>query len=344
MAQITVKEELSKDTKLKTEDIENLRDWLSRQPHLPSGITDEQLILFLHCCQYHLEDCKQVIETYYTIRTHSPELFAARDPKGDGVQQSLSLVFLLSNLKRVSFGSTDEQLILFLHCCQYHLEDCKQVIETYYTIRTHSPELFAARDPKGDGVQQSLSVIVKFYRQFAIMPKRDQHGNAVMIACAADFNPDKFHYNDALKTWFMLQDVFLLENGTVPGFVILVDSKGFGFGHLRKMNIQTVKKYCMYTQDALPGSVIGTHFLNSNAITDAMLAMLRPFTRSDTFRKVCLSMATYHKVTVELLKRYRDWFKEEEAFRVDESKRLGNPKNAGDVFGMEGSFKKLDID
>lgn len=80
------------------------------------------------------------------------------------------------------------------------------------------------------------------------MPKRDQHGNAVMIACAADLNPDKFHHNDVLKTWFMLQDVFLLENGTVPGFVILVDSKGFGLGHLRKMNIQTMKKYCMYTQ------------------------------------------------------------------------------------------------
>lgn len=80
------------------------------------------------------------------------------------------------------------------------------------------------------------------------MPKRDQHGNAVMIACAADLNPDKFHHNDALKTWFMLQDVFLLENGTVPGFVVLVDSKGFGLGHLRKMNIQTMKKYCMYTQ------------------------------------------------------------------------------------------------
>jgi hypothetical protein len=68
-------------------------------------------------------------------------------------------MFLLSNLRRVSFGSTDEQLILFLHCCQHHLEGCKEVIEAYYTIRTHSPELFSGRDPKGDGVQQCLSVM-----------------------------------------------------------------------------------------------------------------------------------------------------------------------------------------
>jgi hypothetical protein len=50
------------------------------------------------------------------------------------------------------------------------------------------------------------------------------------------------------------------------------------------------------------------------------------------------------EATVELLERYSDWFKEEETFRVDESKRLGNPKNAGEIFGIEGSFKKLDID
>jgi hypothetical protein len=50
------------------------------------------------------------------------------------------------------------------------------------------------------------------------------------------------------------------------------------------------------------------------------------------------------EATVELLEHYRDWFKEEEAFRVDESKRLGRPNNSGEIFGMEGSFKKLDID
>jgi hypothetical protein len=39
MAPITAQEEFAKNNKLKRKDIEYLRDWMSKQPHLPTGIT-----------------------------------------------------------------------------------------------------------------------------------------------------------------------------------------------------------------------------------------------------------------------------------------------------------------
>jgi hypothetical protein len=54
---------------------------------------------------------------------------------------------------------TDEQLILFLHCCQHSLEACKQTMEAYYTIRTHAPELFGNRDPRWKDIQRLMSVV-----------------------------------------------------------------------------------------------------------------------------------------------------------------------------------------
>jgi len=54
---------------------------------------------------------------------------------------------------------TDEQLILFLHCCQHSLEACKQTIEAYYTIRTHAPELFGNRDPRRKEIQEAMSTV-----------------------------------------------------------------------------------------------------------------------------------------------------------------------------------------
>lgn len=47
---------------------------------------------------------------------------------------------------------------------------------------------------------------------------------------------------------------------------------------------------------------------------------------------------------VKLLQDHEKFFEEEAKLRVDESKRAGKAKSAGDIFGMEGSFKKLDLD
>lgn len=38
-----------------------------------------------------------------------------------------------------------------------------------------------------------------------------------------------------------------------------------------------------------------------------------------------------------------EYFKEEETFGTDEKKRVGSPKNAETLFGVDGSFRKLDV-
>lgn len=44
------------------------------------------------------------------------------------------------------------------------------------------------------------------------------------------------------------------------------------------------------------------------------------------------------------LRSYTPWFKEQENSKANESLRPGAPKTADDLFGMDGTFRKLTID
>ena len=41
---------------------------------------------------------------------------------------------------------------------------------------------------------------------------------------------------------------------------------------------------------------------------------------------------------------YREFYLEEESYGTDEKKRPGKPKSAESLFGVDGSFRKLDVD
>ena len=69
-----------------------------------------------------------------------------------------------------------------------------------------------------------------------------------MIAYIADEDASKFSYENALHTWFMLQDITLWEHGAVPGFVFVADMKGSTLAHVARIRIASVKKYFTYIQ------------------------------------------------------------------------------------------------
>ena len=68
-------EELNEVPERIAADLQVLREWIAKQPHLRSRTTDQFLIAFLRGCKYSLEKAKKKLDSYYTLRTNFPDLF-----------------------------------------------------------------------------------------------------------------------------------------------------------------------------------------------------------------------------------------------------------------------------
>lgn len=75
---LSVEEECKRNPELKMSDLELLKDWMNKQPHLPI-IETFILIPFLHSNYYSIEPTKKMIEDFFTTTTHAPEIFSNRD-------------------------------------------------------------------------------------------------------------------------------------------------------------------------------------------------------------------------------------------------------------------------
>ncbi|EFA05232.2 alpha-tocopherol transfer protein-like [Tribolium castaneum] len=72
-------------------DLEEIKQWLREQPHLPDSWDDSRLLTFLRGCRFSLPQCKKKLEMYFTVRSTMPELFSNRNIANPGLQEVLDV-------------------------------------------------------------------------------------------------------------------------------------------------------------------------------------------------------------------------------------------------------------
>ncbi|XP_068086825.1 retinol-binding protein pinta isoform X1 [Anabrus simplex] len=85
------KKELGEDPNRVERDLESIKEWLKKQPHLKTRTDDQFLIAFLRGCKFSLERTKEKLDMFYTMRTALPEYFSKRDPMDPEMQEVLKL-------------------------------------------------------------------------------------------------------------------------------------------------------------------------------------------------------------------------------------------------------------
>ncbi|XP_063222909.1 alpha-tocopherol transfer protein-like [Bacillus rossius redtenbacheri] len=261
---------------------------------------------------------------------------------------------------------TDEHLHLYLHACYDNLEKTKQMIESCYTFRTLTPELFSNRDVYGHDFQGVIETC-----EVMLLPRATPEGHQVAMFRFTDYDASKLVYVDGLKALFIAIDVYLSMHGLSSGCICVIDVKGVNLGHVAKIHpLSLLKKSLFFIQECMPVRLKGVHVVNTGTIIEKVMTLCKPFLKEDLARllhfhaavdnlgehlpldilpeeyggKAGSSASIYNELKNMLFTHYVDWLGEEEGLRTDESKRVGQSAVKDTLFGAEGSFRKLQID
>ncbi|KAL9895846.1 alpha-tocopherol transfer protein-like isoform 1-T3 [Glossina fuscipes fuscipes] len=260
---------------------------------------------------------------------------------------------------------SEAEVLLFYFACKCSTEVTKQVIDKNLTCHTHIEELFSNLNVQSQEIQRIINVA-------AIVPLSTltPQGYRVFLVKLLDFDPSNYDFAERAKLDLLFLDIFIRKDGLQKGYLVVFDQAGSTLRHLSRINVTVLKKAFYYFQEALPLQLKGVHFINVVPFLDKFLALCTPFMKKelfdilhfhnkleDLFQYVPLDLLPkdyggseagvkqlYERSCGMIISKHQEIIEHEKLYRIDEKLRPGKPKNAADLFGIQGNFKKLDID
>ncbi|KAM3965553.1 alpha-tocopherol transfer protein-like [Aphomia sociella] len=257
----------------------------------------------------------------------------------------------------------------FLASCGYSLERTKRTIDLFFTIRSNAPEIFANRDPWSPEIRRVFQIT-----DLIPLPRKTKENYKVFIFKLSNPDMDLFNFVDTVKTFFMLADTRLTEEDDIPaGEIPIFDSANVSLKFIPKINLSVLRKYMLYTQEAIPIRLKQVHVINAPAYISKIHAICKPFLKTEVAKLIKFhepnSETLYKDIPQELLpdeyggkagsleqiKRYwikrieakRDWFiSNDKRWAVDETLRPNScqDERADKVRDLPGSFRTLALD
>lgn len=266
--------------------------------------------------------------------------------------------------------TVDDQLILaFLRCSKFSIERTKEKIDNYYTMRTLVPEVLCNRDPFSTEIQAVLNAGV-----ILPLPNPDADGcKIIMCNYRSNLNADTMHCSTIVKVLCMVLEVMLREDDdiVVNGLKPWAECKDCPLQYAKQITPSFLKRATYAGEMGFPFRIQGIHTTNCPSILEFIYNIIKVFLSKKLTKRTFIYSESninqfYTKIPQQYLpedlggqngsvneltaiwkkkvESYRDFFVEEEKFKSNEELRQNQPVFDASVFGIEGSFRKLDID
>ncbi|XP_069680231.1 retinol-binding protein pinta-like [Periplaneta americana] len=258
----------------------------------------------------------------------------------------------------------DERLERWIVRCKNSLEKAKKSIDLYFTMKNVTPDMMSNWDTTAKWFKNCIST-------WYIFPMPDLTENYERVVCYSLQNNDStlFNPDDFFKFTLMTLDVRMCEEYCLSDIYIL-DLGKFTLAHVAKVNIAGLRKYEVCAMGGFKVRVKAAYIINTPPHAEIIISMIKAVFKSKIVSRIQVfgndltkfyeqiprrilpkelgggagSSDEYMGRWTQKLESYHDWFLEREHLKSDETKRPSGATVTSDLFGFEGSFRKLTLD
>ncbi|KAL3272107.1 hypothetical protein HHI36_022569 [Cryptolaemus montrouzieri] len=242
------------------------------------------------------------------------------------------------------------------------MEKCKKKLEQQFYVRYEYEQVFSNLDPRRDEISNLAQ-----NGNALFLPNLTPTGERIYLLGLQNTEVDKMDVMAFVKYSYMCYDIALRQPFPVTGDVMIFDGTGFTIKHFLKCIDTAVKDSIAIAYRGYLVRLKAIYIVNAPASIDKMIAVWKMFLTEKirnrvqvsktcdivqkAFPKHCLPEeygGSLPKINQVMKKWYdclldnAEWFQEQESCKCAEPR--GEKIEFSDEFGVEGSFRKLNID
>ncbi|EDW19290.1 alpha-tocopherol transfer protein [Drosophila mojavensis] len=263
----------------------------------------------------------------------------------------------------------DQFLVAFLRGCKFSLEKAKSKLDKFYTLRTRYPDFYTIRDVDSQRLHELLRLGVGLRLP---RPLHDD-GPRIIYVRPGSYAADKYTFEEIMGVSHALSALSLQHDdyAVIYGCLLILDFSGYTAAHLLQFTPSIVKKMSVFAEEAMPIRDKGRHMINTNAVFERGFNLMHSLLPAKEQSRISVHGSNLESLykhipqkylpthlggeqgTIEELKQQtwdifteqREYLRAEANYGVDETLRpAGQSCDYESIFGVDGSFRKLDFD
>ncbi|CAH1163296.1 unnamed protein product [Phaedon cochleariae] len=255
----------------------------------------------------------------------------------------------------------DSIIEAFLITNKFSIEQTKEKLDMYYTIRTLLPECYDNKHPALSHMQDISNTLYVFP-----LPQLTEDMLRVNVLKIKG-DPKYFDAYNFIGHQMNINEIRVHEEINL-GDLLLVDLENIQMGHIFKFTPVHVKKAVLILEKVYSNRIKGIHIINAPTFADKLIYMMKSVLKQKLIKRIHIHSSlkdVLEHISADILpkdyggnemgleelqylwnmklKQYKDRFDNLENMRVKQDERPAKLKN-DEILGYHGSFKKLEVD